>query len=213
MLSNPNFVRTSLVSVAIGNGLLASEGDLWRSERRLMQPLFHERCLPGFAQVVIDKTLEMLRRWEGHIASGTPFDFSLEMRRVTLEVIVDALFSVKLGEKAVTWTDAVTILIKDMGAIAGTQFNLETRFSPSRNALFNKALKTLEGDVYEMMADRRAMENKPRDLLTLLLQTKDEKTGQPLDDRLIRDELMTMLIAGHETTAITLAWTWYALVG
>ena len=211
VLHGGNFVRTSLVSLVLGQGLLASEGAHWRAQRRLAQPLFHEACLPAFIPAIIDATQAMLRRWDETCHNGATLDVSSEMRRLTLEVIFGAFFSSLPEGDAGDWDAALTTLIEDLGAISSTQFNVPLSFSPTRHARFQEALQSIDRKVRRMIEVRRALEDKPRDLLTLLMQKKDGTTGQPLEDVQIRDEVVTMLIAGHETTAIALGWVWQAL--
>lgn len=210
VMLNPNMQRYSTFSMVIGRGLLASTGDLWREQRRLIQPVFHDRCMGGYASVIIEATAAMLDRWERAGIDATPFDFAVEMRRLALEITLKALFTMEKSADTTQWDDALTTLFEDIGAISSTQFNLPLRFSTDRNARLQQARQTLNTWVFGMMKERRALAEKPRDLLALLLDAKDEETGQPLDDNLIRDEIVSMLLAGHETTSSALCWVFYA---
>lgn len=205
---NPNLLRTPLIGVALGQGLLSSEGDHWRSERRLMQPMFHEQWLPAFGAVVLDLAADMLQRWQrSYCDTGVPFDVSDEMRRLALQIVVRGFFSTDLGEELDEWDTALTTAIDDLGALSVTPLGVPTRFSPARNASFRDAMTTLDRCVFRMIATRRALATRPHDLLSVLLDAHGEA-----GDRIIRDEIVTMLVAGHETTAIALAWTWHLLL-
>ena len=206
------FQRERLMTLILGYGLLSSDGDYWRGQRRLMAPLFHERCMVGFAPLISGLTREAFHRWDARQKSGLTLDVAFEMRRLTLDVVVRAFFGVELADPSLDeLCEEVTTLIEDLGAITNTLFNARERISPERNARFQRALRLVDGFAYRAIAERRAASAKPRDLLTVLIGASDETTGLPLDDKQIRDEVVTMLIAGHETTAIALAWALHLL--
>lgn len=211
VIQSANYQRERLVTMILGKGLLSSDGDLWRTQRRLMTPHFSDHCLLGFARVITETTLAAFHRWDELHAGESSMDVAFEMRRLTLDVIVRALFSVELDGKLDALSDAVTTLIEDLGTITGTLFNVNQQISPARNAKFQNAMRCVDEFAYGLIAERRSLSKMPRDLLTVLLQSKDTATGQPLDDKQLRDEVVTMLIAGHETTAITLGWALHLL--
>ena len=205
-------VRTSLVTPMLGQGLLASDGDWWRRQRKLVQPPFHERCLAGFAPLVTDAALKARRRWEERPA-GEPIDLAAEMRTLALDVIFRAVLSQELGEEAREICAAVTGAIEDLGAVAGAFFHVPVAISPTRNEDFLHARRTVDRFVHGLMARRRASPEPPRDLLSLLLGSRDAQSGEPAGEEAVRDEVVTMIIAGHETAAITLGWAWLLLAG
>ncbi len=202
ILLNQKYERARLVKLVLGDGLLSSDGDYWRSQRRLISPQFHEHCMPHFVPMIVDATNATFERWH---QSGR-IDVSFEMRRLTLDVIVRAMFSLSIGDKLDELSDAVTVLIEDLGTLGGSLFNLQEQITPERNARFQRALKCVDNFAHELLASRRVKSQQNRDLVSLLLNAKDESTGMPLNEKQLRDEIVTMLLAGHETTAITLAW-------
>lgn len=211
VLQGNQFLRTSLSTAILGQGLLASEGELWRRQRRLMQPTFHERNLAAFVPAVTKAVEEMLRRWETDFEGRGAFDLANEMRRLALDVVFRALFSKGAGESADRLCDAVGLVIEDLGRVAASCFQAREQFAPGRNAQFQSAKATLDEFVQQMIAERREQVGPPPDLLTILLSARDEHTGEPIAAQQIHDEIVTMIIAGHETTALTLGWCWLML--
>jgi cytochrome P450 len=212
ILQNSNLVRTPLVTIMMGDGLLASDGPYWREQRKLVQPAFHERCLQGYAPLISEYAIAMAERWERLAAIGEPVDISSDIKHLALSIILKVMFSVSLsaGDLA-KLCDAITTAINDLGAVAWTFFNVPSQFKPSRSAQFREAKAMFDQIVHRIIADRRLSTEKPRDLLSVLLQAQDATTGQPLTDNQIRDEIATMIIGGHETTALTLSWAWHLL--
>ncbi|EMA05739.1 cytochrome P450 [Haloferax denitrificans] len=236
MLTNPADVETVLVSEAskfrkpqfqdraigdlLGDGLLMSEGATWKKQRRLAQPAFDVRRISTMAGMMTDRTASMLSSW----GDGDVVDVQLEMARLTVEIIVDAMFGTDLDE----------------GRVRRVQENLEplgARFEPDplrfltpdwvptrENRQYKEALSELESLVWDIVEERRGTEygetpassvsggatgeEGPMDLLSILLRAYDE--GEQTEKNL-RDELMTMLLAGHDTTALTLTYAWYLL--
>jgi cytochrome P450 len=212
ILQSTNFVRTPLVTIMMGQGLLASDGPFWKSQRKLVQPSFHEHCLHGYAPVVTEHALAMAARWESLAAAGLPFDISSDIKHLALTVILKVMFSVTLSaEDLAKLCDAITTAINDLGAVAWTFFNISSQFTPSRSNLFREAKSAFDQIIHRIIAERRASTEGSRDLLSVLLQATDATTGKPLTDEQIRDEIATMIIGGHETTALTLSWAWHLL--
>jgi len=211
VLQSTNYVRTSLVSLLLGDGLLASEGEYWRSQRRLMQPHFHERCVQGFGPMITDATHGMLKKWQEATASGATIDLSKEMRLLTLMIILNVLFGHVAEEDVRGISDALKILMQDLGDISDMVFNVPVDFSPSRNARFREALRTLDQIVLRMMENRSAAAGDPHDLLAALLNAERDVAGRALTRKQVRDEVVTMIVAGHETTAISLTWAFHLL--
>jgi cytochrome P450 len=209
-----NYVKGIVIAklkVLIGEGLFTSEGDFWRRQRRLSQPAFHRDHLAGFAATMTETTAAMLDRWAARARTGTPFDVSAEMSGLTLGIVGRALFSRVLDAHA----DDVGQALTDALAIVNER---AIRFLPSpiwwpsaTNRRLRRAIAVLDRVVYDIIETRRRTATQPRDLLTMLLLARDEETGAGMTDRQLRDEVMTFLLAGHETTAVALTWTWYLL--
>lgn len=207
VIKNDNLVRTPLLQLVLGVGLLTSDGPYWHNQRRIAQPAFHKHCLPGFAHIISEATIQMFDQWERSNLINEPIDISQQMRLLTMQIITKSLFSIDLDFEEVNAWDAIlhTLIVDATPFILG-QFNIKANVKKTRNAEFYKALKAIEDKIYALIAQRRAQANPPRDLLTALLTATIKETGEPLSDKQIRNEVITMLISGHETTAIALAW-------
>ncbi|MEZ0385772.1 MAG: cytochrome P450 [Verrucomicrobium sp.] len=214
ILQSQNFVRTPLLTVLLGQGLLASDGPHWKSQRKLMQPAFREPCTHAFLPVVSRCTTVQLQHWETQAADASVLDISAQMRQLSLDIILQCLFSTSLGSDLAKVDRAVTALVEDLGLLAGTFFNQAYTFPPNRNVLFKAALGELDSLVQGIILQSREHASANPDshnLQSLLNQGTDSTTGAPLSDKQIRDEIVTMILGGHETTAVILAWTWHLL--
>jgi cytochrome P450 len=205
----PEFVASKLKGV-VGDGLVANEGDVWLRSRRLAQPAFHRQRIASFATLMTDTAAEMFKTWSGYAEHGAPVDIKSEMMHLSLAVLAKALFKADWGRYAAVVEPAVGI------ALAHTNRRLTAPIDPQRLPLrstrqFNKAMSDLNAIVYQLIADRRGSKEDRGDLVTMLMQAKDEETGETFDDKQIRDEVMGFLIAGHETVSAALTWTWYLL--
>jgi cytochrome P450 len=194
----------------VGDGLLTSDGDFWRRQRRLAQPAFHKQRLTGFARTMSDATADLLDEWAPLARSGAPFDAAAAMMKVTLRIVGRALCSVDLGGEAEAVGRALTVALEVTNERFQQLFMLEC-LPTAQNRRFKRAVTTLDGVVNEIIEARRESGEDAGDLLSMLMAARDEETGEAMDDRQLRDEVMTMLLAGHETTANLLAWTWYLL--
>jgi cytochrome P450 len=219
----------------IGNGLLTSEGEFWRRQRRLAQPPFHHDSIARFADTVAETSREAVDAWATHPA-GAPVDMAAEMMRLTLSLVGRTL----LGSDPSARADDVRIAIAEIQRKSDEQLNsslrvldlvlplhkhiafaIERRLPTASNRRFRRAVAVLDAIVSDLIR-RRRLHPTPggRDLLTLLIQARDEE-GQPgrpgegegtgMTDTQLRDEVMTMFLAGHETTAAALAWAFYLL--
>jgi cytochrome P450 len=195
-----------------GNGLFTNDGESWLHQRRLMQPSFHHKRLEGFGALMTNSTLAMLERWERINQNDTPLDISVEMTRLTLRVAGQALFSLDLANEV----DTVGRTFANILPLINSYTNLP--FPPlwvptPRNHHLLAGLKTLDNIVYSMINERRKQPVDPDapDLLWMLLSARDEETGEGMSDQQLRDEVLTLLLGGYETTAATLSWSWYLL--
>lgn len=191
----------------LGEGLLTSEGDLHLRQRRLMQPLFHRRTIAAYGEEMVACAERLQERWR----DGERRDLHPEMTRLTLAVIGQTLFASDVegeaGEIGVALTDAMDSLQRFMlpfyGAVERLPLPTARRLRASR--------RRLDETIARLIAERRVRPG-DRDLLSLLLASRDEH-GHPMTDGQVRDEAMTIFLAGHETTAVTLTWTWMLLAG
>jgi cytochrome P450 len=192
----------------LGQGLLTSEPALHRVQRRLIQPLFHREAVAGYASTFVDLTADATAGW----ADGQTRDLHADMVELTLAIVARAIFDVELDSGVVATIRRLlsanqSVFRRD--AIPGGR--LLDRLPLRSNRRFQAALGDLDQIVYGLIEQRRATGNTGRDLLSLLLATRDADTGEAMPDRLVRDEALTLLLAGHETTANTLAWTMHLL--
>ncbi|MFO7697175.1 MAG: cytochrome P450, partial [Anaerolineae bacterium] len=194
----------------VGQGLLTSDGDAWLRQRRLMQPAFHRQRIAALGQMMVEETLAALARWQGPAQQGVPIAVDQEMMRLTLSIVGKALLSVDLGAEASEFGQAFKR--------ANARFGYENMVSvmlpwlPTRqNHQYRAAIQAMDRIVSDIIARRRVEPGDHDDLLTMVLGARDEETGEGMSDRQLRDEMMTILLAGHETTANALTWTFYLL--
>lgn len=204
------YPRGSLLKMVLGEGLLASDGPYWHRQRRLMQPNFFPQRLAAFGPLITDATTAMLERWRAVPDRGQPLEIATEMLRLTLEVVVKTLFSDAMSNEANIIGEAMATMMTDIGGFMGTEFTAPLNISPSRNHRFQTSLRAVDSIVCGMIQDRRQDNEEYNDLLSLLLLAGNEPC-EGLNDLQVRDEVMTMLLAGSETTSLALGWTWYAL--
>jgi cytochrome P450 len=198
-----------LLAGLLGKGLLTSEGDFWRRQRRIAQPAFHRRRIAGFADTMVSYTEQMLEHWENAAGLGRTIDLAAEMNTLTLRIVAKTLLGTEMGPLADEVAQAVTAVNVFVNKATTEVF---ARILPTPDHLrAREAVRTLDRIVYDLIADRRRRADSPDDLLTMLMEARDEETGEGMSDRQLRDEVLTMFLAGHETTSNALAWTFYLL--
>jgi cytochrome P450 len=184
-----------------GDGLLTSEGDLHRQRRKLVAPAFAHQRMVRYSEVMQEHTSALVGQWR----AGDTFDIVESMMRLTLGIVCRTLFDVDLPAQA----EAIGKDITTTQTYAMRQIRVPFRL-PQGKA--RGALARLNETVYGMIRERRAVNNPDKgDLLSMLLLARDEETGQQLDDVAVRDEAMTLFLAGHETTALAASWSFYLL--
>ncbi len=208
-----NYVRGSnfqLLKPLGGNGLFLSEGDAWRAQRKLLQPAFHVTRLMGMVDTINAAIAGKLERWRRSIAPGEPFDLEHEMMDLLIEISVKTLFGTDVAGDAATVHRTITTAfsILHRRVLSALPFPWWVPF-PS-HVRFLRAVAGLEEVVYRLIAERRRSGDEGSDVLSTLLSVRDE-AGEPMPDRQIRDEVVTMLVAGHESTGASLSWTLYLL--
>jgi cytochrome P450 len=212
VLHSENYRRASLVKITLGEGLLATDGPYWRSQRKLMQRDFMPARVAPFASIILRHAEATARIWNDAARSGKPIDVTAEMTQLTLRIIVEALFSHDMpAQRGIELCDAITQTLVDLGEISWMIFGSPMSFGPHSSAKLASSKAVIDGVCYEMIAARRAQppQSRPRDLLTLLIEA--HRDDGPLNDRQLRDEMVTMLVGGHETTALALSWAWLLL--
>jgi len=190
----------------LGQGLLTSEGGEWLRQRRLSQPAFHRERLALYARIINACAEEMLDSWK----DGENRDVHQEMMQLTLRVVAKVLFSVDVKNESKEVAAALNLLMKHS---SGARMLLPpwVRYLPLPFLIrVRRAVRQLDDVVYRIIRERRRSENDNGDLLSMLMSARDED-GSRMTDRQLRDEVMTFLLAGHETTALSLSWAWYLL--
>jgi cytochrome P450 len=198
-----------LMRAFLGDGLFTAEGDLWLRERRLMQPAFHRQRVTAYGQVMAAYAERQAAGWR----AGEVLDIHGEMMAVTRAVVAKTLFDADVSEEARAIGDASEVVMEYFGKRFGSLLaQLLPLWLPTpENLRLRRAVSRLDTVVYRMIADRRRAPEDRGDLLSILLQAQDADDGSRMTDRQVRDEVMTLFLAGHETTAVALSWTWYLL--
>jgi cytochrome P450 len=187
-----------------GDSLLTTEGETWKRQRRLAQPAFHRERTLSYAGIMTQYTERALAEWQ----DGAVVDIHQEMMRLTLSMAVRTLFGVE-PEGTRELSHALNVLIRNF---TGARMMLPTiaRYMPRPGMLeFRRASRKLDETVYAII-DRRRRNGDSGDLLSMLVEARDED-GSRMTDRQLRDEVMTFFLAGHETTALALSWAWHLL--
>jgi cytochrome P450 len=197
------------LKLVLGDGLVTSEGDFWRRQRRLAQPAFHRDRLAAFAQTMADDTASMLAQWAPQ--KGKEIDVHAEMMALTLRIVARTLFSTVVGAEAEAIGRALSIAIHFANDYAEAMVRLPRWLPTPANVRFTRAVKTLDELVFRIIDERRKGTFEVHDLLAMLMSAMDDTTRTGMTDRQLRDEVMTLVMAGHETTANALTWTWYLL--
>jgi len=184
------------VRILLGKGIMTSEGELWRRQRYMMQPLFHRRVVTEFARVIAQVNERFLARWETLAARASVLNLTDEMSELTLEIVLRAIFGRDLDR-----------LSEQLG---GNPFEVVTK-EQSRDLQFAYKFRSLTKLVAQLIARRRDSAEEHFDYVAMLMAARDKDSGAPMGERELIDEIMTLIVAGHETTASGLNWTWYLL--
>jgi cytochrome P450 len=194
----------------LGNGLLISEGETWQRQRRLMQPAFHRERIVGYGRTMVASTEKMLNGWR----DGETRDIHKEMMTLTLDIAARTLFSVEIGSVSDRIAKALEAILI-VAARPARILSMVRKFPSRAERSYHHAVRELDEIVYGIIRERREAISKgsaagPPDLLGMLLAAHDED-GSGMSDKQVRDETLTLLLAGHETTAIALSWAWFLL--
>jgi cytochrome P450 len=184
------------VKILLGTGIMTSEGDLWRRQRRMMQPAFHRRVLDRFAALIHRVNGEYADKWAAQAARGEAVNVTDDTSELTLEIVLESIFGTDLAR-----------LEQQLGA---NPFEVVAK-EQNRDLKFAFRFRSLTRLVAQVIERRRSTPEDHFDFLHMLMEARDRETHAPMSDRELIDEVMTLIVAGHETTASALAWTWYLL--
>jgi len=213
LLNHPDYIRHVLVDNnrnyskdtnsnrifgrVFGSGLLTTEGDPWRNQRRMMQPAFHHTRIEQLDGMIVEVAQSMLDRWQHAFESNQPIDIAREMASLTLTVTTRSLFGVDLGDE-----------VREVGEIINRAASYFEK--PSSPRLIQSAQEF--GEVVDRIIRQRRQNFKDGgDLLSSMILARDDRSGDGMNDEQLRTQVMTLLLAGYETTASTLTWTWHLL--
>ncbi len=199
-------LRSNFFQRLVGNGLITSQGEEWKRQRRLSSPAFHRERIATYAGTMVDYTSRLIANWH----DGDARDIHRDMMRLTLEIVVRCLFSADVSSDVDEVGATLKELVKPFASQATLKWILNNRLPTPYHFRFHALARKIDHVVYRIIGERRASPKDEGDLLSMLLAARDED-GSQMDDRQLRDEVMTLFLAGHETTALTLAWTWYLL--
>lgn len=222
LLNHPDHVREVLVTqsaklhkgrvlqkarTVLGNGLLTSEGETHLRQRRMMQPVFHQKRIATYADAMVRHASAMRDRW----TDGARLDVHHEMMHLTLAIVAETLFGADVSAEA----DAIGAALTDLLAVFDRIYRplawLTERLPLPSTRRYQRARTRLDATIYRMIHERRASGEDRGDLLAMLLAAQDEDDGRGMSDQQVRDEALTLFLAGHETTANALSWTWHLL--
>ncbi len=211
LLTMPNITKARGIKTAnyiLGNGLLTSDEPHHSRARRLALPAFHRRRLQGYAEVMVRHAAETAESWR----DGAETDLYAEMTRMTMETAAETLFGASVGPDVPAFSDALSYSMDLFWQHATNPLSkVLLRLPVPSTVRVRRARQTLDALVYGFIAQRRASGEDTGDLLSMLLAAQDEDTGLGLSDEEVRDEVLTLLAAGHDTMANALTWSWWLL--
>ena len=220
LLNNPEYIESVLSTDSrnfskgrsiralyplVGQGLFTAEGERWLRLRKLNQPAFRPSRTPAFADAVMGCVRRMTAKWR----PGDTLDIYSEMNDLTVQIVARALFGLDVEDDAAEIGEALHPILKQFRSQLNTAMLIPPEFPTPGNLRMKRALLRMEQVVGRIIRQRRAATDRSDDLLNALMNPADPATA--LNDRELRDEVMTFLVAGHETTAVALTWTWYLL--
>jgi cytochrome P450 len=222
VLTNPGYIEQVLkdretfiksrgfrvLKTLLGEGLLTAEGESWFWQRRLAQPVFQQKRIEQYGTIMVEYTDRMLQTWQ----DGESHDIHADMMRLTLQIVMKCIFNadVDSGEATVV-SNALDVAMHWFESKRRQNFLVWEWFPRPENIQYRQAIAKMDDAIYDLIRARRSQTEESNDLLAMLMAARDEDTGQQMDDKLLRDEVATLMLAGHETTANALSWTWMLL--
>jgi cytochrome P450 len=203
-----NYVKSLQGSRLLGNGLFSSKGDYWKRQRRMMQPAFHRERLGPMVASAVQSTPSMLARLEAHARSGKPFDVEREMTSVLRSILSRNIFSVDITEQSATLRDALDYVM----AYGQQKISIWSALKLPRpgKRRYLECIDLLDQAAYDFIRQRLRNPGDQQDQLSAMIAARDSQ-GEPMTEKQLRDEAMTLLVSGHEATVSALTWVWYLL--
>jgi len=219
VVSHPDYINEVLVTNhksfakgsprtkrVLGEGLLTSDGDFHHGQRRMIQPAFHQNRIASYAKIMTDFTDHIIGEWK----DGEVLDIHREMSRITMAIVAKCLFDADVEAESRAIGKELSEIMVYFNRLAGPLGLVMDRLPLPSNKKFREAVQRLDETVYGFIRERRESGRNPGDLLSMLLSAQDAQGGL-MSDKQVRDEAMTLFLAGHETTANALTWAWYLI--
>jgi cytochrome P450 len=197
----------------LGDGLLTSVGETWRRQRKLMAPFFTPRGVQRYGNTMVEECQAFTRRWEQKSRAGEPVEMIDEMMKITASIILKTMFSLQTDAEVLEFREPVDTLIQTVSKLRLSVIHLPMWLPTPTHQHYYAARKLCHTFINKIIAARHELpESKwPDDILSQLMSARDDDTGQPMSDQQLLDECITLFFAGHETTARTMAFAWYAM--
>lgn len=199
-------VYKNLLSKYLGNGLLISDGQVWKQQRKLVQPAFHHQRIQNYADMMVRYTHEMVDSWQGQAS----IDIYNAMTELTLYIVVNTLFNTDIRDTAFEIGELTSTLQEVVNDESSNPIQLPEWIPTPFNRRKKHSIKRLNEITMSVIQDRRASGEDKGDLLSMLLMSTDED-GNSMSDEMVKDEALTIFLAGHDTTANALSWAWYLI--
>jgi cytochrome P450 len=218
LLTNPDYIEQVLkdrdmfvksrgfrvLKTLLGEGLLTADGESWFWQRRLAQPMFHQQRIDNYGKIMVEYTDRMLQTWH----DGEAHDLHADLMRLTLEIVMKCIFNADVDTtEAKAIANALDVAMNWFESKRRQNFLVWEWFPRPENIRYHQAIANMDAAIYDLIASRRQQTAQTADLLSMLMSARDEETGRQMDDKLLRDEVATLMLAGHETTANALSWT------
>ncbi|WP_017652954.1 cytochrome P450 [Fortiea contorta] len=222
LLTNPSYIEQVLkernffiksrgsraLKSLVGEGLLTSEGESWLRQRRLLQPVFHQKRIANYGNIMVSYTEQMLETWR----DGETRDVHQDMMRLTLNIVMKTIFNRDLADQeAQNVAEALNSAMDWFESKRKENFVFVEWLPIPENIRYKNAVEQMDLTIYQMINQRRTSNENSGDLLSMLMEARDEIDGSQMSDRQLRDEIATLMLAGHETTSNTLTGVWLLL--
>jgi cytochrome P450 len=199
------------LKLIMGNGLFLSEGDFWKSQRKLMQPPFTPRGVQAFADSISGSVARLTDRLEKAQKENAPVDVQMQMMQLALDVISQSMFGVYLDAEVNEMARSFSFILDYVSESASALIDIPLFIPTPKNNRFKRARADVMSYVRKLINERKKRHGEQDDLLTRLLNATDEQNGKGMSEDQLLDEVITLFFAGHETTAQALTWLWYLL--